>query len=99
MKAPRLKQKADGHWALSGHLSFDSIPALYREGLSMLANKNELIVDLTEVSHSDSSGVALLTTWFRAAKKANCEIHFNNAPSFMRSFAKVSGIDHLLPWS
>ena len=98
MSAPRLDEQSEGRYALSGELSFASVPELWRQVTGTLAvEAGELTVDLSQVSRSDSAGLALLVEWMRAAEAGGKTIAFHNIPAQMLTMARVSGLDELLP--
>ncbi len=63
----------------------------------MFESITDLDIDLAEVSHSDSAGLALLIHWIRFAKQTNKKIVFHNIPAQMMAIADVSGLNELLP--
>ena len=87
---------ADGRLLVVGHLTMDTVPALYEQGLQHLKQK-ELILDFTKVETADSSAVSLLLGWTRAAKQSNCVVSVVNLPSSMLSLAGLYGVSDLLP--
>lgn len=109
MTASVIKEN-DFRYRISGDLNFDSVPGLWRESCEQFAgavahakkNNNatddcKIIIDLSEVSRSDSSGLALLIDWIRFAKKSGLDIGFQNIPSQMRNIADVCGVADELP--
>ncbi len=89
-----------GSYLVSGELRFDTVPALLEHSRSLFAaGVPALQLDLQDVAHADSAGLALLIEWFRAARAAGQEISFINVPSQMLDMARVSGLDGVLPLS
>jgi phospholipid transport system transporter-binding protein len=87
---------------LSGVLNFDTTPNI----LNLLENhlkKNKqvqtlpLILNLEEVTQSDSSGLALLTGLIRAAKKNNFVLKIINMPKKLIDLAYLSGLATVIP--
>ncbi|MEQ1916186.1 MAG: STAS domain-containing protein [Gallionella sp.] len=87
---------ADGCLQVEGHLTMDTVPALYEQGLQHL-KQNELILDFSKVETADSSAVSMLLGWTRAAKQNKCEVSIVNLPSSMLSLAGLYGVSDLLP--
>lgn len=87
----------NGYYVLCGALTFDSVPHLWREGLSRFEDAAKLTLDLQEVTHTDSAGLALMVEWMREAKRRNSEIHFRNIPSQMLAIASTSRLEQLFP--
>lgn len=55
------------------------------------------VVDLAAVSEVDSSALAVLLGWLRAAQAAQGELRVINAPAGLRALADLYGIDEILP--
>jgi phospholipid transport system transporter-binding protein len=54
------------------------------------------VVDLSAVSHADSSGLAVLLDWLRTSRKAGGSLRFVALPEALQSLARLYGIDTLL---
>lgn len=54
------------------------------------------VVDLAAVNEVDSSALAVLLGWLRAAQAAQCELRVINAPAGLRALADLYGIDEIL---
>lgn len=87
---------------LSGVLNFDTTPKV----LKLLQNHLEkyqqegdepLILNLCDITRSDSSGLALLTGLVREAKKNNFILKINNIPQKLLDLAYLSGLTTVLP--
>lgn len=87
-------QERDGKFFIKGELSFQSVPSLVDK---LNFSEAELVINLSEVSYSDSSGLALLVNWLREAKKCSVKICFEAIPQKMMALAKVSNLDKILP--
>jgi len=87
---------ADGRLHVSGHLTMDTVPALYAQGLQYL-EKDELILDFAKVESADSSAVSMLLGWMRHARQKQREVRVANLPSSMVSLAGLYGVAELLP--
>lgn len=57
----------------------------------------EQIFDFSEVSEADSSALAVMLGWLRAAELARSTVRFSNIPAGVRSLAELYGIAELLP--
>ncbi|MBV8208688.1 MAG: STAS domain-containing protein [Burkholderiaceae bacterium] len=53
--------------------------------------------DLSNVQRCDSSAVALLLAWERAARERGVRLEFAGVPASLRSLAKLYGVDVLIP--
>ena len=54
-------------------------------------------IDLSEITQSDSAGVALLVAWARFAKERRCSIQFTHLPPQLLTIARLSSLDTVLP--
>jgi len=54
------------------------------------------VVDLSAVTHADSSGLAVLLDWLRSARQAGGTLKFVALPESLQILARLYGIDTLL---
>lgn len=54
-------------------------------------------IDLSEVTEADSSAVAVLLAWVRAAQEQGRTVTIVNSPDSVRSLAALYGVAELLP--
>jgi len=81
---------------LSGPLTFDSVPALWQEGGRLLQARDELVLDLQQVTRTDSAGLALLVEWMREGRRRSKSIRFRNVPEQMMAIARTCGLERVL---
>ncbi len=55
------------------------------------------VFDLSAVKVADSSAVAVMLGWMRAAGEQGAKVEFHHVPSGVRSLAELYGVDDLLP--
>nr|VFK13789.1 MAG: anti-sigma-factor antagonist [Candidatus Kentron sp. LFY] len=91
-----LQAMGKGKFSLSGELTFTSVASLWRKGEYPFPNTNRVALDLSEVIHSDSAGLALMVEWLRQSKTRDAIIEIHNIPKQMLSLARTAGIDFLL---
>lgn len=99
--AAQLEKISLGHYILKGRLNFKSVPELWKKNkISLFTDATDLLdIDLSQLEHSDSSGLALLVEWYREAEQQNKKITFSNLPAQMYEIACVSGLNEILPLS
>jgi phospholipid transport system transporter-binding protein len=97
VKGARVQRRDDGTFSLSGELSFASVPEVWKAAESLFEGASQFEIDLSEVTRSDSSGLALLVEWARYARREGKEIRFVRVPDQMIAIARVSGLDRVLP--
>jgi phospholipid transport system transporter-binding protein len=78
-------------------LNFDTTPALYTRGCELIDNNPQPIFDMQQVTESDNSGLALMTSWVSYAKKYGKNIQFINMTPKLLEIAKISNLQDILP--
>jgi phospholipid transport system transporter-binding protein len=89
-------------WRLSGELTFATVGALLTELTQQIVSKEKSaemqkepkVVDLKEVTRTDSAGLAFLIELLKQTKVV--PITFRNLPPQMQTLAAVSGVQDLL---
>lgn len=69
--------------------------AIYQAGLAAI-RAGQTSIDLAALDLADSSAVAVLVGWQRAALRQGRAITFTNAPANLRSLAALYGVAELL---
>ena len=82
---------------VTGALTFETVPGLYRNSASWFAGTGELILDLAQVERADSAGLALLIEWLRRARVANRTLRFANIPAPVQTLIRINGLQDALP--
>ena len=89
--------REDGLLRLRGRVDFESVPALYRDSLAIRRENSPLTeIDLAEVEHIDSAGLALLLEWASWARLDGNRIQLSNAPQQLLMLAKLSELQTVL---
>jgi len=81
-------------WRLSGELSFATVGALLTEFTQRAAPTPPQVLDLCDVTRTDSAGLALLIE-LRGQTK-NAPMTFRNIPAQMLSLAILSGVENIV---
>ena len=95
----RLRLGEDGILYLSGVLGFATAPLLLELFDSRARRLSRIVVDLGEVLHADSAGLALLLELMRLARRRNQTIAFRSLPEQLTAIARVCNLCRLLPVS
>jgi phospholipid transport system transporter-binding protein len=95
--AAHLHRRQDGVWELGGDITLASVPSLYPNGEALAASGQEIVVDMGPVGRIDSSSIALMLSWSRAARSAQRSLSFRNVPPQIVSVARLCGVLELLP--
>jgi phospholipid transport system transporter-binding protein len=81
---------------VSGPVTLANATALLEQGYAQI-DHGVRSVDLAEVTELDSSLLALLLAWRRAAGRRNAELTFANLPTGLETIARLYGVAELLP--
>lgn len=82
--------------AVSGAMTIVTAASLLLDGKAALSG-NPCIFDLSEVTDVDSSAIAVIFAWMRAAQAQNQSIQIAHSPKELLSLAAVYGVEDLLP--
>ena len=85
--------------ALTGELSFDTIPQVLEESAAYAARTDlpdRLTIDFAGITGVDSAAVALLLDWRRMAVKRGKTLEFVNLPANLLALAELYGVAELI---
>lgn len=82
---------------LQGRLCFDTTAQAYKMGLPFFKQQPSLVLNLSDLTHIDSSALCCLTAWIRAANDESCQLRLKEIPKKLFDLARVSGLDDVLP--
>ena len=95
MSDARISPEGQGQYALSGELSFRTVPGLLREGERLFEGCSAFVLDLQGVDRADSAGLALLLEWLRSCRRRQQDLYFRNLPQALVEIARVSNLDEV----
>lgn len=81
---------------VSGAMTLPGATELLAQGSAALAEA-ETLFDLAAVTDVDSSSIAVIFGWLRAAREQGKAIRITHAPKELLSLADVYGVTELLP--
>ncbi|MET0071072.1 MAG: STAS domain-containing protein [Candidatus Thiodiazotropha sp.] len=92
------KVERDGafHFHVQGDMTFSSVRDLLQRSTELFSSVDELEVDLSQVDHADSAGLALVLEWMAQAGERNAKIVFTGIPESMISIARLCQVESLL---
>src|SRR5262245_5827557 len=96
MSKARLESLGGGRFRVSGVLDATTVGELLEQSEARFTDGKELEVDLSGVAEGDSSGLALLIEWLRAAKQRGQAIRFDHVPAQVSALARISEVEDLL---
>lgn len=79
-----------------GPLDFATVTRLLRAGAHEIGAGHAEVIDLSGVTASDSSGLALLIEWMSIAKAANRPLRYEGMPVQLHQLARLSDVEALL---
>ena len=91
-------QSGEGGTIVSGSMTLETAAVLLANGVTAL-DKGEPRFDLSGVANIDSSGLAVLFGWQRAARVHGLTLRIANPPHNLISLAEMYGVSELLPLS
>jgi phospholipid transport system transporter-binding protein len=92
-----ITASGEGHYVISGELTFATVPALWRSGLGDIGS-GPVELDLAGITRVDSAGIGLLIELTRLVRKQGGDVSLAHAPPQLMTIAAVSGLDAVLPF-
>ena len=86
----------DGRFAVSGEMTFDTAEKMLRASENLFDDHTQIDVELTEVTDTDSAGLALLLEWVTWANHSVREIWFEGMPEKILAIARTTEVEPLL---
>lgn len=91
-----LNALGDGHYALEGDVTADTVPALWPRIAEAAAGGGATEVSCAGVKRADSAAVACLLEWARLARAAGGSLRVVDLPGVMKVIMEVSDLDGIL---
>jgi phospholipid transport system transporter-binding protein len=89
-------EREAGRLIIKVPLVMNNARGLLEAGRSALQS-GEQVFDFSEVTEADSSALAVMLGWLRAANLSRSTVKFANIPTGVRSLAELYGVTELLP--
>ena len=96
MVEPDISLQPDGSLRVSGDLVFGTVALLLNRGIGLLDRSDRHIIDLSDVAHCDSAGLALLLEWLDYGRSKSYEVSFRGLPPGLLRIAGLSNATGLL---
>ena len=81
---------------VTGMLGFTTVTPLLTLGTTAIEQGRAAVIDLSAVTGSDSSGLALLIEWLSVARGVGRALRYENIPTQLHQLARLSDVDALL---
>lgn len=91
-----LEDLGDGHFSLSGEVSFDTAERILQASEGPFEEHTRIEMDLSGVTMGDSAGLALLLEWVTWANHTVREIRYSGMPERILAIAKTTEVESLL---
>ena len=92
----QIQRQDTRSYCVHGAMTFDSVTDLWRQSVDMFSGETVLQIDLAQVTHTDSAGLALLVEWMREASRRGTRIDFLNLPVQMLALADAANLEQAL---
>ena len=83
-------------FSVQGPVTIANVAALITQGVALF-DRDDLVIDLAQVSEVDSSAISMLLEWQRGACSRKQKLHFANMPKNLQSLARLYGVSELIP--
>jgi phospholipid transport system transporter-binding protein len=84
-----------GKLSVEGSVTINNVVAVVARGIALFDREN-LVIDLTQVTEVDSSAVCMLLEWQREAGRRNCRICFDNMPQNLKGLTQLYGVSEFI---
>ena len=82
---------------VDGIINFDNAARIMALGCQLITKMVMVNVNLYNLKHSDSSGLAVVSAWVRFSLQHKKVIKIHNMPKFLSDLSKVSNLEQILP--
>lgn len=83
-------------FSVQGPVTIVNVVAVIAQGVALF-DRDELVIDLAQVSEVDSSAVSMLLEWQREASRSKRRLRFANMPENLQSLARLYGVSEIIP--
>ena len=97
MNTARLVKSDEQTFTVDGDVALATVPSLLAQSRELWTDGADRVVDMSRVRRIDSSSLALMLEWARAARAAGGSVHFRNVPRQVMAVARLCGVEALLP--
>jgi phospholipid transport system transporter-binding protein len=92
----KMIQQSPGCYAFHGIIDKTSVATIWEQRKSLQPENNTLLIDLENITHSDSAGLALLTCLQGESNKSKQNISFLNIPKQINQLIKLCHLQDIL---
>lgn len=88
-----------GRFKVSGRLTRDSVVPLWNKRNMLCRASGDIVIDLSELEHCDSAGLAFLFALYSCQGSCNDSLRFVKASEKLMRLVQLSDLDEVLPIS
>jgi len=92
----QIQRQDTRSYCVHGAMTFDSVTDLWRQSVELFSSEAVLHIDLAQVTHTDSAGLALLVEWMREASRRGGRIELSHLPTQMLALADAVNLEQVL---
>jgi phospholipid transport system transporter-binding protein len=89
----QIQRQDTRSYCVLGAMTFDSVTDLWRQSVDMFFSETVIRIDLAQVTHTDSAGLALLVEWMREASRRGARIELLHLPAQMLALADAANLE------
>jgi phospholipid transport system transporter-binding protein len=82
---------------LVGELTRKTVMQIPKKTINQIISQQSSIIDLQQVIHIDTAGLAWLFYLLEQANSSNCQLFFSNIPAKLNKLISLSGVEGFLP--
>ena len=82
---------------VDGIINFDNATRVMQLGCQFISKLQIVNINLSNLKHSDSSGLAVISAWVRYALRQKKVLKIHNMPKFLSDLGKVSNLEQIFP--
>jgi phospholipid transport system transporter-binding protein len=96
--AVALIEDSPGRFSARGRITFATARAARQAGISAFdtTTQQQIQVDCSGISASDSAGMAVLLDWLSAARRTGRSLQYQNLPVQVQAIARISDVLEML---
>ncbi len=96
MTEAKIDKEEDSRFRISGDMTFATTRKLLADSKALFETTKNVNLNLADVDHADSAGLALLLEWIAEAKQMGGEISIEGMPESLLAIAKMCQMEDTL---
>ena len=96
MTEAKIDQQGDSDFRVTGDMTFETTRNLLMESKALFREIKDMHLNLAEVEHVDSAGLALLLEWIAQARAKGGKISLKGMPESLHAMARLCQVDSAL---